>query len=143
MTAGAFGTMPPLAWEGVREVRILCLVSGGDPNRLQLQDELCERVRALAKIGAPAPVYPIGFGDPAILNRDAATLLVHANVQGKGRPLLVVSIRPFRDVDSGRAIFFGSAPRAVPMPAAGALPDDLDEMLRAALAEVLPWGQPR
>lgn len=143
MMPGAAGTTPPLAWQDVREIRILCLVSGGEPNRLQLQDELCRRVGALARVDAPAPVAPIGFGDPAILERDVATLLVHANVQSGSEPLLVVSVRPFRGGGAERAIFFGSAPRAVPMPSSGALPEDADALLGSALDEVLPWRQPR
>lgn len=132
---------PPVDWQGVREVRVLCLLQTDRPaERMPLQDLLCARVRALAADGAPVPVSELGFGDPAVLNSDAATLLVHASVRdsASGR-LLIVAIRPFRTGPVDRTILFGAAPRAVPMSDGRAPAPAVDAALDAALAEILPW----
>jgi hypothetical protein len=88
-------------------------------------------------------VVILPLGEPAILQPGTTTLIVQAAVQanpaGEGR-LLVFTIRPFSA--SGEAVLHGSAPRAVALPASGLTPA-VEEALRAALAETLPWQAPQ
>jgi hypothetical protein len=140
----------PLIWQQAGSIRILCLVAppaaGSDVRATHddLQNELCDKVRALAADGAPVPVSRVGFGDPAVLEPGTVTLLVHASVQSDGGQRLVAfQIRPFRAGGDHNAILFGAAPRAVRIPASGPGGDKLEAALAAALAETLPWRQRR
>ncbi|HMJ93734.1 MAG TPA: hypothetical protein VK472_06520 [Allosphingosinicella sp.] len=133
----------PLMWQQIARARVLCLVSSEVPaDNRALQDALCARVREMAAEGAPIPVDPVGFGDPAVLEPDTVTLLVHASVQadGDGR-LLIFSIRPFRPARPDSAELFGAAPRAVRLSGSALPGPELDSALAAALAQTLPWKQ--
>lgn len=131
----------PLIWHEARRLDILCVVASNElSGREALQASLCERVRALAADGAPMPVRTVALGDPAILDRSAVVLLVHAAVQGQGaQRMLALGIRPWRAGDVDTVIFFGAAPRAVPLSGTDASTPALDAALRAALSETLPW----
>jgi hypothetical protein len=140
----AAASTPVLAWDGARLLGVHCLVG---PDRLagrrQLQASLCERVRALAAVKAPLPVTVLPPGDPRLIASDTVVLLFHAAVQtsdgqaSDGKPLLVFTTRSFR-ATAAPSELFGSAPRAVPLPAGGTGPQ-LDAAIQASLAETLPW----
>jgi len=132
----AAASTPPLIWQGVARIRILCLVkTGAGVDTGPLRDRICGRVAALARDGAPAPVSIVEPGDPSVLAADSITLLVHANVEPSAAgPLLALSVRPYRASDAG-ALLFAAPPRAVPLADAGAL----ESALRATLSETLPW----
>lgn len=137
----AMAATQPLMWQQVARARVLCLVSSDVPaDHRALQDALCARVRAMAAEGAPVPVEPVGFGDPAVLEPDSVTLLVHASVQpdGDGR-LLIFSIRPFRPARPDAAELFSAAPRAVRLSGPALPGPELDSALAAALGQSLPW----
>lgn len=137
----AVAETPPLTWQQVRATNILCLVApGATPVPPGLQTRLCEKVRALAARGAPMPVATIGFGDPIVLDRDTATLLVHAAVSEEtGRPLLAFTIRTYRPNRTDADILFGAPPRAVPLGGPDLNGPELDRALAETLAQTLPW----
>jgi hypothetical protein len=143
MSQPSAAALPPLMWQQVTSVRVLCLV-GPDvlPGRRELEAEICAKVRDLAAARAPVPVSTVGFGDPAVLEPETVTLLVHAAIQseGDGR-LLVFDIRTFRPGRPEAAELFGAAPRAVRIPVSGPAGPALDAALTAALAETLPSSQ--
>jgi hypothetical protein len=141
MTVPAAAETPPLIFQNLAGVRVLCQLEPHElPDRHRLQDELCDRVTALAAEDAPLPVSRIGVGDPAVLAPDTLTLLVHASVQeDRDGRLLVLDIRPFRAAREQSAVLFGAAPRALRIPASGGLGPAIDAALRDALADTLPW----
>ncbi|MFN3389712.1 MAG: hypothetical protein ACK40O_12355, partial [Allosphingosinicella sp.] len=128
-------------WQQVDSAKVLCLVAPETlPGRNALQAQLCDTVRDLAAEGAPIPVETIGFGDPAVLDRNVATLLVHASVQeAGGQRLLLFTIRTYRAGRVETDTLFGAPPRAVPLTPSGAADPALHDALAAALAETLPW----
>lgn len=137
--AGAMST-PALIWQNLSGIGVQCLVQPTTDANAALQRTLCERVRALALRGAPAPVTMIAQGDPAVLAPGTVTLLVHASAQpAAGGRLVAFSIRPFRVSANGSEILFGAAPRAVLVPKSGAVVPALDAAIGDALAETLPW----
>ena len=140
----ASASTPPLIWNDVAAVGVQCVVASDLPGeRERLEPALCARVRALASRGAPTPVRAVPIGDPAILGAGAVTLLVHGSVQPlAGRRVLAYTVRPFRVSADQTSVLYGAAPRAVSVPAAGALGPALDASLSAALADVLPWRNP-
>lgn len=145
MIPDAHAATPPLMWQQVVSVRVLCLLQPHTlPERRQLESQLCDRVVTLASEGATLPVSAVGFGDPAVIEPDTLTLLVHGSIQPDedGR-LLVLDIRPFRAAREQSALLFGPPPRAVRLSDSGRLGETADGALRAALAEILPWGQAR
>jgi hypothetical protein len=135
----AAAATPSLHWQGVTEVRVLCLVDARSVEDKRLEPELCDRTVRLASEGAPVPVGRAGFGDPALIAPGTMALLVHASVQRSGEPTLLFAIRTRRGGPNADQIFFGAAPRAVRLSARG---EDgaLDAALRSALAETLPWS---
>lgn len=139
MTAAA--STPPLTWQQVESAKVLCLLTPDTlPGRNALQTQLCDLVRDIAAEGAPIPVETIGFGDPAVLDRNVATLLVHGAVQEvAGKRLLLLTIRSYRAGRVDTDILFGAPPRAVPLTESGAADPALRETLAALLAETLPW----
>jgi hypothetical protein len=148
--APAQAATQPLLWQQATAVQILCVVAappaGSDvrASNNDLETELCDIVRALAADGAPVPVGPLGFGDPAILEPGTVTLLVHASVRNDGGERLVaLAIRPFRPGGDDNAVLFGAAPSAVRLPAHGRGGDRLEAAVAAALAETLPWRHGR
>lgn len=137
----AAAATPPLLWQKVARVQLLCLVrtpAGVETGRLH--ERICGRAARFAAEGAPAPVSQVRLGDPLVLDADAVTILVHANVEsGRSGPLLALSLRPFRASAEAGSLLFAAAPRAVPLADEAAL----DAALRGALAETLPWlGRP-
>jgi hypothetical protein len=137
----AVAATPPLSWQGVKRLQILCLVATNRPaDRQSLERKLCEQVRMLSAEGAPVPVETLGFGDPKLINPDNATLLVHAHVQQVGgEQLLVLSIRNYRTGGGESDTIFGAPPRAVPLRDGPAADAALKEALRATLSETVPW----
>src|SRR5688500_13699448 len=72
---------PPLIWQNVAAVRVLCLVvTDRGVERDRLTAGICDRVRELAAAGAPHPVSIIELGDPAVLASNSVTLLVHVTI---------------------------------------------------------------
>lgn len=141
VSAPAAASTPPLSWQQLSKLHILCLV-GTDRfgEREAIEPVLCDRIRALAAEKAPMPVEPIAFGDPALIDPANATLLVHAAVQQHGdQRLLVFSMRPYRAGGAETDVIFGGAPRAVTLSDTGASSPALDAALRAALSDTLPW----
>lgn len=131
-----------LMWRDADRIAVLCLVA---PTRLvdarDLQEDLCRRVVADAGGDAPVPVAQIAHGDPQVIASDTVALLVHASVQaGSGdRPLVALSIRPFRATAEQTAQLFSAPPRAAPLTEDGR---ELDAAVHAALSEILPWRAP-
>ncbi|HYW15265.1 MAG TPA: hypothetical protein VE891_03810 [Allosphingosinicella sp.] len=133
VTIPAQASTPAPIWQNVVRVNVLCLVqteSGVDTGALH--NRICNSVRDRAAAGSPAPVGIVAMGDPAVLSPGSLTLLVQASAQ---RGLLAFSIRPYRN--SGEAMLFTAAPRAVPL--AGAQAKEFEAALGAALSETLPW----
>lgn len=144
-SAPVAGSTPSLTWQGATRVGVQCVVTSTAYQVEALRTALCERVRALAAAGAPTAVDVIPIGDPALLQAGTVTLLVHGSVlpaseaaPGAQGRMLAFTIRPFR-VSEQNSILYGSAPRAVSLPASGAEGAALDAALGAALAETLPW----
>ena len=80
------------------------------------------------------------IGDPAVLASDAVTLLVHASVTRRGPDRLIAfSVRPYRTSTEQASVLFGAVPRAAKIGTSGVASKELDEALRAALSETLPW----
>jgi hypothetical protein len=132
---------PPLAWQQVQSLRVLCLVQPETrPDADALRGEICRDVVRLATQRAPLPVSEVGFGDPAVIAPGVVTLLVHASVapDGDGR-LLAFSVRPYRAGGVDTAQLFTAAPRALRLPASGPGGHVLERSLAGALAEILPW----
>ncbi|HEX8625767.1 MAG TPA: hypothetical protein VF782_11905 [Allosphingosinicella sp.] len=133
--AAAEAATPASIWRDVARVNVLCLVqtdSGVDTGTLH--NRICNSVRDAAAAGSPAPVGIIAVGDPAVLSPNSVTLLVQASAQ---RGLLAFSIRPYRN--SGEAMLFTAAPRAVPLAGAAGQAKEFEAALGAALSETLPW----
>lgn len=141
MNGPATAATPPLIWQDVERVQLLCLATGESGVDSALQDRICAAARAIAAEDAPAPVETIAIGDPAVLGHGRVTLLIHASVSGvaEGR-LLAFSVRPYRVSAEQDSVLFGAAPRAVLLPEDGA--DALEPALREALSEILPWRSP-
>lgn len=142
---GATARTPPLTWQQVESVKVLCLVAPDTlPARNALQTEICRTVRDIAAEGAPLPVETLAFGDPALLDPTVATLLVHAAVETvSGQPTLLYTIRTYRAGRAETDILFGAPPRAVPLAESGAADPALRHALTATLAETLPWMEGR
>ncbi len=135
LTTPASASTPAPIWQDIARVNVLCLVqtdSGVDTGTLH--NRICNGVRDAAAAGSPAPVGIIAIGDPAVLSAGSLTLLVQASAQ---RGLLAFSIRPYRN--SGEAMLFTAAPRALPLAAAAGPAKELEAALGAALSETLPW----
>ena len=131
----AEASTPPTIWRDVARVNILCLVqTDSGVERGPLHDRICNGVRDAAAAGAPAPVGIIAPGDPAVLAPGSVTLLVQASARSG---LLAFSIRPYRN--SGEAMLFTAAPRAVPLAGPARPAKEFEAALGAALSETLPW----
>ena len=145
VAAPASAETPTLLWQGASKLRVQCLVETERGSGVSaFQTALCERIAEQAARGAPVPVSTIGFGDPEILAPGTVALLVHASVQPAGKEkarLLAFSIRPMRASIAESVVLFGSAPRAVALPASGQLGADFDAAITASLATILPWQQ--
>jgi hypothetical protein len=137
----AVAATPPLSWQGVKRLQILCLVATNRPSdRESLQRKLCEHVRIISAQGAPVPVETLELGDPKLIDPANATLLVHAHVQQMGgEQLLVLSIRNYRTGGGETDTIFGAPPRAVPLRDGQGADAALQEALRATLSETVPW----
>ena len=133
---------PPAIWRDLAHIRILCLVvteHGVDSGPLRAR--VCERARAIAAVGAPAPVAVAETVDPAVLAPDSLTLLVHVRIEpAAGGRVAALSVRPFRN--DGSAMLFAAAPRAALLSGPQDAADALERPLSAALAETLPWLAP-
>jgi hypothetical protein len=136
----AQATTPALAWQGVEQVRVLCVLNWNAlRGRPELETEICRRIRELAAARTDLAVTELAHGDPALLDPQVLTLLVHAAVDDSaGSSQLLFTIRPFRAGPVDNVILFGSAPRAVPMPVPGKPAPALEAALTAALDELLP-----
>lgn len=144
--------LPSLLWRDVREVSVLCLVAP-DPaaapskalrGRREVQAMLCGRVMDLAAAGAPYLVTEMGFGEPSLMEPDRVTLLVHGTLEGEGADRrLLFTIRPYRATGPDTDVFFGSAPRSVPLGPPGQPGVALDSALASALSVLLPWRASR
>lgn len=141
----AQASTPSLTWAGAERVGVQCVISSTLGGAQDLRSALCERVRALASVGAPVPVGIIGAGDPALLNAGTVTLLVHASLRdaasltpGASGRLLAFSIRPFR-VSAENAVLFGAAPQMVLLKTSNLEGGTADAAISAALSELLPW----
>jgi hypothetical protein len=132
---------PSLLWAGARQVAVRCLVQSRslDAGLAAFEAALCRETVALAGRGATLPVAMAEAGDPVFVRGDSVVLLVHASLErdGKGR-MLAFTIRPHRPSGGDSEVYFGTAPRAVPL-AAAAVGPAVTAALRAALAELLPW----
>ena len=133
------GTMPPPASVlSLERVQVLCVLSAdGRFDRLQLQSSLCDAAVAVARQDAGLPVQMIGVGDPDLLDPAAMSLLIQASIASVAdRPVLVISVRPFRSGPVQPEIF-GPAPVAVDI-------DDnfeaaAESALRTLIPPLLPW----
>jgi len=131
--------MPAPIWQDVRRIHILCLINSdrgvvaGD-----MHDRLCARARDLVAAGAPVPVEVAAPGDPAIMQPDSLTLLVHVSISGAGDDrLAALAIRPWRN-DPASGMLFAAAPHAVRL---GSDPlTALEPALRTAIADTVPWA---
>lgn len=137
---GANATTPDPTWQGVERVYVLAHLTG--PIEPALSSEgFCERVRAIAAVGAPVPVHCATFGEAAAAEAGGNALIV---VQGAiqslgGERVLVVAVR--RTATAGlepAPVYLGATPRVARLSgaAAGAA---ADTALREALEEILPW----
>jgi hypothetical protein len=137
----AVAATPPLSWQGVKRLQILCLVATDRPgDREALQRKLCEHVRTISAQGAPIPVETLEFGDPKLIDPANTTLLVHAHLQQVGgEQLLVLNVRNYRTGGGETDTIFGAPPRAVPMRDGPGADAALHEALRATLSETVPW----
>jgi hypothetical protein len=139
MSAPAPASTPPLIWQNVSRIGIVCLVQSDTGIQTELQSDLCQRVRALVSEGAPAPVEILAQGDPALLAPGTVTLLIHGSVQtSDGQRLIAFTIRPFRVSSEQNSVLFAAAPRAAPLPPSATMAA-LDPLLAAALSETVPW----
>jgi hypothetical protein len=131
---------PALIWQDISRVGIVCLVQSERGVDSDLQAQLCQRVKAIASHGAPAPVEIFPHGDPSVLAAGTVTLLVHASIQPSGdQRLMALNIRPFRVSAEQSSVLFGAAPRAVALPRSGASLEALDPMLADILSNTVPW----
>ncbi len=129
-------TLPALSTQGIARVHVLCLLVDPAGPKPRMEQALCAQVRRIAATGAPTDVDVIGFGDPALLQPDALSVLVHVAIDRSGpRAQAVLSIRPHRTQQS-RSVVFGATPAVVPVGADGALPD---APIATALDQILPW----
>jgi hypothetical protein len=136
LSVSALASTPTLTWQGATKLQVLCILADYSKHRLERQQALCERIRTLASEGSPLPVELISAGDPAVLAADAATLLVHASVEGdRDPPVLAFSLRVHRVAALAESPLFGAAPRAVALADTAAL----DAALQSALSQTLPW----
>lgn len=131
--------MPAPVWQGIRRVRILCLINS-DRGVVtgELHDRLCTRARDLVASGAPVPVQVAQPGAPEIMQADSLTILVHVSITGTGEDrLAALAIRPWRN-DPASGMLFAAAPHAVRL---GSDPlAALEPALRSAIAETVPWA---
>jgi hypothetical protein len=141
VTNSAQASTPPLTWQGVSTLQVLCLVDPPTlPTRDALQGRICGEVRRQAASGAPIPVKQLAFGDPALIEPGTATLLVHGNVQNvSGQELLLVHVRLFRPARLEAETFFTAPPVAVPLNISRASGDALGDALALSMARILPW----
>lgn len=137
----ANASTPLQIWRDVSRIGVQCVVASTQSAvRESVQHTLCEKVRALAAQGAPAPVSIIPPGDPALLAPRTVTLLVHASAERVPEGQLVAfTIRPFRAAAEQTSVLYGAAPRAATLRNSGAGSPALDAALEAALSETLPW----
>lgn len=137
-TAAVAG-MPAPIWQDVRRIHILCLINSDQGVVAgELHDRLCARARDLVATGAPAPVQVAQLGDPAIMQTDSLTLLVHVSISGTGDDrLAALAVRPWRN-DPASGMLFAAAPRAVRV---GSDPlAALESALGAAIIATIPWA---
>ena len=138
----AAGRTPDLTWRGAERLGVYCQIRG-TPADQAVQTDICERLARIAAEGAPMPVVLLPAGDPGLREGRTVALLAHFAIQPSGSErLLVFTLRPWRAMAESPTLF-GSAPRAAPLPASGAETSVLDEALRAALSDVLPWRAPQ
>ena len=135
-------TTPDRSWLGVKKILVLSQLAPGAADSASLTaDGLCERVRAIASAGAPAPVTCTTLGDPRLADGDAAVLVMQAAISDAASPnrLLVFTIRRQNEggLEPGPA-YFGAAPRALPF-AKDIERSRLDEAILTSLAGILPW----
>jgi hypothetical protein len=140
--ATAQASTPSLLWTGAKRIAVNCLVqSGSTADAPQFEADLCGQVRRLAEQDAPVPVVQVENGDPHMVQPDTVVLLVHGSIErsGKGRTV-AFTIRPYRPSGGEAEIYFGTAPQAVTL-ATARMDAVLQDRLRAAVADILPWQQ--
>lgn len=135
--------MPDRSWLGVKRLAVLAEFQPG-LTATTLGKDFCARVKRAAEQGAPIPVECVELGDPSLQAGDTVVLIAQAAVQDAGgRQMLVLTAR--KDREGGRdpqPMYFGSAPRAVPLTGSAADAVALEGALDAALNEVLSWRRP-
>ena len=141
LSGAACAATPSLLWAGAKRVAVNCLVHSGSDDMAAFEAEICDRVASLAERGATLPVQSVAAGDPAFVEPGTVILLVHASIERTATgSTIAFTLRPYRASGGEAETFFGTAPRAVRI-ASPAIEPPLEAVLRAAVAEILPWQQ--
>lgn len=153
LTAAAAATPDP-AFRGAERLVILCDVRLDRPGHEIVARDLCGRIKLIVEQDAPMPVEVVNIGEFARAPDGTVGLLTHASVSpassiadGAKGELMSFSMRTMRTgAFAGDPAYFGAAPRVARYTPDSAGGQDLEQALRAALTEVLPWlnraGQP-
>lgn len=141
--SGATASTPDRSWLGVKRLAVLADFRSG-LTVTTLGDDFCATVKRIAERGAPVPVECVEAGSPQLAADGTVVLVAQAAVQeADGGSMLVLTAR--KDREGGldpQPIFFGAAPRAVPLTGSAADAAAMERALSASLSEVLSWLRP-
>lgn len=145
IAAGANAITPDRSWLGVKRLAVLADLRVANPGDEALKNDFCATVKRLAERDAPIPVDCIPPNTAPAPEGGTVVLVAQAAIQERdpSQRLLVFTVRKDRDagLEPG-PVFFGAAPRAVPLTGSAADQSALEGALAASLGEVLPWLRP-
>lgn len=142
----AHATSRDRSWIGVERVAVLTRLTQDIASSPITAQSLCEQARAIIGEGAPVPVDCVfSVSDGALQAPRTATLILDASLAAgsEAERLLLFTVR--RDREGGlepAPIYFGAAPRAVPVSGSAADDAAVEGALRASFSEILPWLRP-
>jgi hypothetical protein len=135
--------MPDRSWMGVKRLVVLADFRSG-LSVTTLGDDFCATVKRIAERGAPIPVECVESGSADLQADGTVVLVAQAAIQDLGAErVLVLTAR--KDREGGldpQPMFFGAAPRAVPLTGSAADGAAMEQALAASLSEVLSWLRP-
>lgn len=135
--------MPDRSWLGVKRLAVLAEFQAG-LSVTTLGDDFCAAVKRIAERNAPVPVECVEAGSPALLADGTVVLVAQAAVQelGGGQALVLTARKDREGGLDPQPMFFGAAPRAVPLTGSAADRAAMEGALAASLGEVLSWLRP-